>query len=329
MVAGRRAPEGRRPRTAARDRGAHVRAVGDGAGRGVTAADRLLRLQRTAGNASVARMLAVPVQRGEKWDQITGVGPLDAWAAKDAAQEALAHAGSSGLPGFSDGPQDAYRHALWTCLMTLSIGASQAKEVGDIHEQQVTNPDDMIQLMDNFNNSIGILLSKQAKQKSDCPGLVMGALRRGNLLIISNWRARSDARHDGKKPPPAAHTIASNVVPEDLETGIRPLEAGRLDVHAMNEKSRAEREQKIIAVLKRPVRAGDDAGGVAKHREVLALFREFSSYWWGTYRDRIKARASNDELVTLLYSRVSRFTRSEVLAILEGRERKPAARTKK
>jgi hypothetical protein len=280
-------------------------------------------------------MLNVPVQRGEIWDQITGIGPLDAWAAKDAAQEALQHAGSSGLPGFSDGPQDAYRHALWTCLMTLSIGADQAKEVGDIHEEQVTNPDPSIQLMDHHNNMVGIYLARKAKQKSDCPGIVMGALRGGNLVIIRNWRARNDARRAGKKGselPTPIGPVASHIVPEDLETGIRPLEAGKLDVAAMNERYRAEKERTLIDVLKRPVRKGDDAAAVAKHREVLELFRSFTGYWSGTYRDRIKARSPNDELVSLLYSRVSRFTRAAVLDILEGRptaeERKKAKRKK-
>jgi Domain of unknown function (DUF6973) len=285
-----------------------------------SAAERVLQLQRSAGNASVARLL-VPVQRGEIWDQITGIGPLDAWAAKDAAQEAVQHAESSGLPGFSDGPQDAYRHALWLCLMTLSIGADQAKEVGDTHEEQVTNPDPSIQLMDHFNNMVGIHLAKKAKQKSDCPGIVMGALRAGNLVIIRNWRERGEARRAGKRPlPTPIGPVASHIVPEDLETGIRPLEAGKLDVAAMNEKYRAEREKRLIDVLKRPVRKGDDAGAVKKHNDVVAGFRDFQGYWSGTYRDRIKARDPNDELVSLLYSRMSRYTRKVVLDILEGRE---------
>src|SRR5688572_23919802 len=99
------------------------------AARAPSTVERVLHLQRTAGNAAVARVLAVPVQRGagEAVDQILGVGPLDAWQARDDAREAQQRATSSGLPGFSDGPQDAYRHALWLCLMTLSIGYEQAK----------------------------------------------------------------------------------------------------------------------------------------------------------------------------------------------------------
>jgi len=282
--------------------------------------ERLLQLQRTAGNASVARLLAVPVQRGvgEAVDQILGVGPLDAWQAKDDATEARQSAESSGLPGFSDGPQDAYRHALWSCLMTLSIGEAQAKVVGDTHEDQVTEPDPMIELMDHHNNAMGRLLAQQAKDRSDCPPLAKAALRRGNLLIIRNWRDRSEARKRGEKPPGPGPTIASNVVPEDLETGIRPLEAGKLDVAASNERYRARREGEIIAVLKRPVRRGDWAAGRAQHDEVVAGFRDLS-YWSDTYRQRISTRRADDELVTLLYARVSRYTRAEVLNALSGR----------
>jgi hypothetical protein len=285
-----------------------------------TVSDRVLALQRTAGNAAVTGLIGVPVQRGvgEAIEQIIGVGPLDTLTARDDAIEAREAAESSGLRGAIDGPQDAFRHALWNCLMTLSIGAAQARQVATTHEDQAdTHPN--VTAMDEHNNVWGRLLAKKAKDRSECRQLVMGALRSGDLLIIKNWRARSEARQAKQQLPPHGPLVVSNTVPDDVETGIRPLEAGTLDVAALNEKWRQKHEQKIIDVLKRPVRHGDDAGAQAKRKEVVALFRDFGSYWSATYRDRILAPSKDDELAQLLITRVSRHTRDDVIEVLTGK----------
>jgi uncharacterized protein DUF6973 len=284
-----------------------------------TAADRVLALQRSAGNAAVSGLIGVPVQRGvgEAIEQVIGVGPLDTLTARDDAIEAREAAESSGLRGYIDGPQDAFRHALWNCLMTLSIGAAQAREVATTHEDQAdTHPN--VTAMDEHNNAWGRILAKQTKDRSQCRQLVMGALRSGDLLIIKNWRERGEARRAKQQLPSYGPLVVSNTVPDDVETGIRPLEAGTLDVAALNEKWRQKHEQKIIAVLKRPVRHGDDAGAQAKRTEVVALFRDFAGYWSGTYRDRILASSKDDELAQLLITRVSRHTRDDVLEVLTG-----------
>ena len=94
------------------------------------------------------------IQRWEWFDQMRRVGPYDMILAGLAANEAKFEAEHSLLPGFSDGPQDAFRHTYWSCLLALDIGADQAKEVGDIHEDQAPHVSPMITLMDQHNNAI-------------------------------------------------------------------------------------------------------------------------------------------------------------------------------
>jgi len=276
-------------------------------------------LQRAAGNAAVASLMnpadKVAVQRWEPWDQATTVGPLDALDARDASIEARAAAASSGLPGFSDGPQDAYRHAYWSCLMAMSIGDEQAKDVGDVHEEQATTHP-FVTLMDTHNNAIGRFLARQAKTKDDVHGLVMAALKRGNLLIIKNWRERSDARRDGQPLPDAGPPVMSNVVADDLETGIRPLEAGKLDVAKANEEWRQAREKEIIALLRAPMRADDARGIAARSDRLRTLCAGFGAYWSGTYRERFAAPRADDELVTLMHQKLSRAFRQQLIDIL-------------
>lgn len=207
--------------------------------RDVRSPSGVLMLQRTAGNRAATSLLGnrsvhqgpaavsesdcatsspdVAIQRGvgEASKQIWRVGPFDAWQAKKDADTSRRSAAASGLPGQRDGPRDAYRHALWNCLMTLSIGASQAKVVGDTHEELATaHPN--VTLMDLHNNAIGRMLGGRAKNASECDDLVLAALRRGNLLIISNWREMQEARNSGDPVADHGVPLASDVEPEDV-----------------------------------------------------------------------------------------------------------------
>ena len=73
--------------------------------------------------------------RGEKWDAFWGVGPWDAYKAKQLADKALSEAQKTGLPGLHNGPADAWRHCYWNCTMTGELGADQAKLIADNHEK--------------------------------------------------------------------------------------------------------------------------------------------------------------------------------------------------
>ena len=251
------------------------------------------------------------IQRWEWFDQMRRVGPYDMILAGLAANEAKFEAEHSLLPGFSDGPQDAFRHTYWSCLLALDIGADQAKEVGDIHEDQAPDVSPMITLMDQHNNAIGRALAQQVKSRSDVRGLVWGALRRGNLLIIENWRARSDARKAGQKPPAAGRPVMSNIDPDDLDTSIKPLPKSTLDVVKLNTEYRIEREKEMVALLKKPIRAGDVKANVARNKELIEVTKRAASlYWSGYYRDRFESNRADDELVTLLRRKLSpRFAR--------------------
>ena len=254
----------------------------------------------------------VAVQRWEPWDQATTVGPLDALDARDASIEARAAAASSGLQGFSDGPQDAYRHAYWSCLMAMSIGDEQAKDVGDVHEEQATTHP-FVTLMDTHNNAIGRFLARQAKTKDDVHQSVMAALKRGNLLIIKNWRERSDARRDGRPVPvrAAGHVERCTRRPRNQHS---PLEAGKLDVAKANEEWRQAREKEIIALLRAPMRADDARGIAARSDRLRTLCAGFGAYWSGTYRERFAApHARTMSWSPLMHQKLSRAFRQQLI----------------
>ena len=109
--------------------------------------------------------------------QIGAVGPVDASTANDLANQALRDAQKSGLDGLHNGPADAYRHCLWSCMMAQKIGADQAKKVGDLHEKYGENPPGET-CMDLNNNAKG---RDAAGNGKDCSSSCMNLLRSGQL----------------------------------------------------------------------------------------------------------------------------------------------------
>jgi hypothetical protein len=99
---------------------------------------------------------------------------------------------------------------------------------------------------------------------------------------------------------------------------VTPLEGGTLDVGASYERHRAKTEAAIVEQLKLRIRPGDRAATAARFERVLALFDELLPYWSERYRDRVRMRSSQDELVTLLYSRLSRDGRAKIFAMIGG-----------
>jgi hypothetical protein len=111
--------------------------------------------------------------------------------------------------------------------------------------------------------------------------------------------------------------------------GIEPLPTGTLDVRALNEKHRGEIEHQIIGQLRLPMGA-DDPRAITRSHRLLELFRQLTPYWSGTYRERIAARRSDDQLVNLLFSQISRYTRAkifEILGVEAERRRAPESST--
>jgi len=118
-----------------------------------------------------------PCPCGEAAAQIAAAGPIDANTARRLANEALAAARASGLPGLHNGPADAFRHCFWSCRMAQEIGAGQAKEVGDTHERCNKNPAGE-ESMDQANNATGRGFGTPG---ANCHDLCLQAARDGTL----------------------------------------------------------------------------------------------------------------------------------------------------
>lgn len=117
---------------------------------------------------------------GEALEVIAAVGIVDAAQAKVLGDSALMMASNSGLPGGVNDAQDAYRHCLWTCSMTQSIGAADAQKVADIHED--CNPNKKLErLMDDCNNKIGVEFGSKVP-KVDCKVDCLKAAKDGTLI---------------------------------------------------------------------------------------------------------------------------------------------------
>lgn len=81
---------------------------------------------------------------------------------------------------------DAFRHALWSFLVTRNIGLDAAKQIGDAHERYDEGQKQGEQLMDLFNNNVGRRLALDPGNK-DRPAeeVVLEALRNGQLQTQS------------------------------------------------------------------------------------------------------------------------------------------------
>ena len=91
---------------------------------------------------------------GEEATVVLAIGAFDALKASECRHLANRVSRASGLPGPRNGKQDAFRHCFWNCCMAARIGAGQAKEVADIHEE--CNPGSAAEtVMDLYNNKIG------------------------------------------------------------------------------------------------------------------------------------------------------------------------------
>jgi RHS repeat-associated protein len=71
------------------------------------------------------------------------------------ADEAGEAARGTNLPGARDGKQDAFRHCYWSCRLTCTLGADDAKKVTDCHEKHDATNTPLCRAMDEFNNAFG------------------------------------------------------------------------------------------------------------------------------------------------------------------------------
>jgi hypothetical protein len=112
--------------------------------------------------------------------------PIDALTVRSLANQALAAAASSGLPGLHLGPADAFRHALWNCRMAQELSSTRAEQFATGHENSGPSSIPFDNQMDLHNNATGRSLSGAA----DCAAAVRAALGRGELRTIRGPHTR-------------------------------------------------------------------------------------------------------------------------------------------
>jgi RHS repeat-associated protein len=119
----------------------------------------------------------------EKITDVIYVGAYAALIGDRNSTEAIKISDQSGLPGKGNGPQDAYRHCVWSCLMTKSIGEQNAHIIGDEHENsgdrhgQPTGE----RIMDKKNNAVGRECGSSGDGKA-CGQMCMDAYSSGRLF---------------------------------------------------------------------------------------------------------------------------------------------------
>ena len=70
-------------------------------------------------------------------------------------------------------PEDAYRHVLWSFLLTKSFGASFAKEITDAHEEGAAMQTEQDKRMDLNNNAVGRRYAQRGYSEGELLNLVM------------------------------------------------------------------------------------------------------------------------------------------------------------
>jgi len=108
----------------------------------------------------------------EPWVQIGNVGPLDAYralkASEDATQKAEKYAQEHNLPNVEDNEADALRHCAWNVQMTREIDEKQAKQVADKHEELHPGKPGS-RKMDEHNNKVGREIANDPVYKNLSP----------------------------------------------------------------------------------------------------------------------------------------------------------------
>jgi len=105
--------------------------------------------------------------------------PIDACRSRGCPGTSFAAAKKSGLPGAHNGPQDAFRHCVWTCCMTQNSNADFSKKMSDAHETTSTSKDETA--MDLHNNGVGIGIGKGGGK---CAAGCKDALKKGKLRVL-------------------------------------------------------------------------------------------------------------------------------------------------
>jgi hypothetical protein len=124
--------------------------------------------------------------------------PIDAVTVNGLADEALARAQTSGLPGLHLGPADSFRHCFWNCRMTQELGAARAEQFGTAHENSGPSAIPHDNEMDLHDNAMGRSLSTPG---GDCDAACRGALAAGQLRTLRGPDVDRELPGTGLSPP--------------------------------------------------------------------------------------------------------------------------------
>lgn len=116
------------------------------------------------------------------------------------------------------GKLDAFRHGYWMALLTKKIGPRRACKLGKAHEkgnyrdyikrrlEEGHVPDSISSVMDLFNNTAGISVATEHKEKTepDFKELIIGAIRAGKFKIIARNKEGKFVDCDGNVIPETA-----------------------------------------------------------------------------------------------------------------------------
>jgi len=117
------------------------------------------------------------------------VGIKNTLLADELSDKAIETARNSGLKGMGNGPRDAYRHCVWSCLMSKKMGIDEANVIGYIHEVHGDSlgggngPDEYN--MDMHNNICG---QNNSKNPKSCKDSCMDSLNGGWLHVLPENR---------------------------------------------------------------------------------------------------------------------------------------------
>ena len=98
--------------------------------------------------------------------------------------------GLSGLPGSHNGPADAFRHCLWSCLMSRFYGDYASEFMGTNHENKPSSLKHPYECrMDKHNNQMGRNAAKDSN--NSCYDNCMNLLNSGQLVGRENLPSQS------------------------------------------------------------------------------------------------------------------------------------------
>ncbi|WP_339494157.1 RHS repeat-associated core domain-containing protein [Pseudomonas sp. RA_105y_Pfl2_P56] len=112
------------------------------------------------------------------------VDPLGLESVFEWSSKAETIAEKSGLPGPYNGPQDAYRHCVASCMIASSNwGESVSRFAGWAHEVSNFGQNKYERAMDDWNNQAGLCAAKDSEAPSDCPDNCMNLIKKKVLIM--------------------------------------------------------------------------------------------------------------------------------------------------